>query len=222
MIRINLLPVRQARAQASSKKILVLFVVLMIMELGGLIYFQTLKDGELDAINAANTKDQTRLTKLEKETASVSDLEDRKEKLEVQKRVLDGLVDGQSGPVKMLDELSTILTPLVDPKDKLEAANRQWNPDWDPKRVWIEDFNEAHRVVTIAGIARTNEDIAEFLRRLKGSRHFVQADLNISQEITRTELNGARVMQFTITALAIYGRADVAKLAAGTLGVSKK
>ena len=140
----------------------------------------------------------------------------------IQETALDGLVEGQSGPVKMLDELSAVLTPLADPKEKLEAANRQWKPDWDPKRVWIDAFDEEDRNVKIQGHARTNDDLAELLRRLEGARHFVNTRLMVSEVTELRELNNARVVKFEIEAMAIYGAADVAKLAAGTLGMKKK
>ena len=117
----------------------------------------------------------------------------------------------------MLDELSQMLTPIEDPARKLQVRSRGWNPDWDTKRLWIDQFLEKRRKVQIVGHARSNEDLAEFLERLNSSRHFVKVRLKESTAIVRAELNDARLMKFAIDALAIYGPGDVRRLSAGTL-----
>jgi Tfp pilus assembly protein PilN len=117
----------------------------------------------------------------------------------------------------MLDELSQMLTPIEDPATKLQVRAKGWNPDWDTKRLWIDQFVEKNRRVMITGHARSNEDLAEFLERLNSSRHFVKVRLKESNATLRQELNNARLMQFSITAYVIYGPADVRRLAAGNL-----
>ena len=48
---------------------------------------------------------------------------------------------------------------------------------WDVRRLWLKSFNEHERVCEIAGEARTNEDVAEFLRRLSISELFEEVVL---------------------------------------------
>lgn len=222
MIRINLLPVREAQVRGKGKQIVTLFVMLIVFEAGALFYYQSEQEAKLRGLRASNNKVAAELKKLKEKTKAVATLEQQKAELEQQKTVLDGLIEGQSGPVRMLDELSRMLTPITEPEEKLRVQNLGWNPDWDPKRLWLESFIEENRRVKLLGVARTNEDLAEFLHRLESSKHFVEIALNFSEAIEVAELNNARLVRFDIEALAIYGPADVKKLAAGTLGGDKK
>ena len=73
----------------------------------------------------------------------------------------------------------------------------------------------------MTGHARNNEDLAEFLRRLDSSRHFVKVALRISETETIREAGDSKMVRFAIEALAIYGPADLRKLIAGELGMDK-
>lgn len=221
MIRINLLPVREAEKKKSGRQLLVLFAVLLLAEAAVLFFIQSEAQSQLTQVTTSNKTTQNKIEELKKKTSAVADLQRQQGELEQQKTVLDGLIEGQAGPVKMLDELSRIMTPIEDPQLKLEVQERGWNPDWDPRRLWIDKFVEEERRVKITGYARNNDDLGEFLRRLGSSRHFVKVQMNVSEAVTMRELNDARMMRFDIDALVIYGPADVKRLAAGELGESK-
>ncbi len=227
MIRINLLPVREAAQKKSGRQLLVLFAVLLLLQAVALIYIQSVAQDELAAVEQQNKDIKTQIEKLQEKTSAVADLQRQTAELEQQKAVLDGLIEGQAGPVKMLDELSRILTPIDkdDPESaklKLEVGQRGWNPDWDPKRLWIETFVEDQRGVKITGFARNNDDLGEFLRRLNTSRHFVRVQMNVSEAVVMRQLNDTKMVKFDVDALVIYGPADVKRLAAGELGADKK
>jgi len=218
MIRINLLPVREAEKKKSGKQILVLGLVLVLALVAVLFFIQSEADNDLAAARQRNADIKKDIEKLKKKTSAVADLQRQQAELEQQKAVLDGLIEGQTGPVKMLDELSRMVTPIEDPKLKLEVQQRGWNPDWDPRRLWIDGFVEGERAVKVQGHARTNEDLAEFLTRLGSSRHFVEIKLNVSETVQMTNSDDSKMVKFDLNALVIYGPADVKRLAAGELG----
>lgn len=220
MIRINLLPVREAEKKKSGKQILVLGLVLILAQAAVLFFIQSEANNELAAAKRNNVDLKKKIEKIQQKTKAVADLQRQQAELEQQKAVLDGLIEGQTGPVKMLDELSRMLTPLrlEDDRLKLEAQQRGWNPDWDPTRLWIDGFVEGERAVKVQGHARTNEDLAEFLTRLGTSRHFVKIKLNVSETVEMTNLDNTKMVKFDLNALVIYGPADVKRLAAGQLG----
>ena len=218
MIRINLLPVRESERQKSGRQFLLLCAILIVGEIFGLFLVQSAQEDELKALQQQNSQISRKIKRLKKKTKAVTGLKAEQKELQQQKVVLDSLIEGQSGPVKMLDELSRMLTPITDPRTKLQVQSRGWNPDWDPKRLWIDGFVENSRGVKIVGHARNNEDLAEFLERLNSSRHFVNVQLNVSTAVEIASLNKAKLVKFNITALVIYGPADVRRLAAGTLG----
>lgn len=218
--RINLLPVKEARKRESGKQFLVFFAVLLIAELGVLYYWQSETEAELARVEGQNAKIQAQLKDAEEKSAQVAKMQAEKDELENQKVVLDGLLEGQAGPVKMLDEVSVMLTPVTDPIQKLAQEKRRWNPDWDPKRLWVESFVEASRKLKIQGYARTNDDLAEFLHRLNTSKHFVEVRLNLSEMVEVSVVPGLKLVRFDVDALALYGPADVKRLAAGEIGIA--
>lgn len=215
MIRINLLPVREAKQRQSGKQMLLLAVVLIVAEVGGLFYWTSEQESELKRVKGDNDKTAARLEKLLETAEKVTEIEAEKEELLRQKNVLDGLVEAQTGPVYMLDELAFMLTPATDAKHRLLITGKGWTPDWEPKHLWIQSFDENERGVKIDGYAKSNDDVAEFLQRLNTSRHFVQVTLNFSELV---EIKGVKAVNFNIEALVLYGRADVERLAKGDLG----
>ncbi len=136
--------------------------------------------------------------------------------------MLDGLVDGQTGPVRVLAAMATILSPIEDPLDRKDKEQLGWDIDWDPKKLWIDTFSEESRHVHFYGHARTNEDLAEFLHRLETSIHYVNINLDFSELVDLQIVQEAEFVRFHIEADCIYGKTDVEKLALGTLGVKKK
>ncbi len=77
-------------------------------------------------------------------------------------------------------ELSDILTKGKGPtfnKDRYEEMLRRdpnagLNQTWEPKRAWIMSYQEKDGSVAIHGGAKSDEDVAEFLKRLKLSAFF--------------------------------------------------
>ena len=112
MIRINLLPVRQGASAQAGKQVLVIFAVLLIAEAAGLFYYQSGKDAELAVAQARNRKLSAEIKKLTTQTKKIDQLEKEAVELEQQQLVLDGLVDGQTGPVRVLAALATLLSPI--------------------------------------------------------------------------------------------------------------
>ena len=222
MIRINLLPIREAERQKSGRQFLLLALILLMGQCAFLFIVYGDTEQDLKNVKKRNSELTRTLKNLQKRTQAVTKLKAEQKELERQKTVLNGLVEGQSGPVKMLNELSMILTTIEDPKAKLRVRARGWNPDWDPKRVWVDKFEETNRKVKIKGLARSNEDVAEFLKRLNTSRHFVNVEINFSSATQVRELGDATFYQFEFAGLVIYGAADIKLLAEGKLGEMDK
>lgn len=218
--RINLLPVKEARKRESGKQFLALMGVALLILVGVMYYWQSETEAELARIEGQNNKITAQLKEAEAKSKQIALMQAEKDELEKQKVVLDGLLEGQAGPVKMLDELSVMLTPVSDPIQKLAQEKRRWNPDWDPKRLWIMSFVESSRKLKIQGYARTNDDLAEFLHRLNTSKHFVEVRLNLSEMVELSAVPGLKLVRFDVDALALYGPADVKRLAAGDIGAA--
>ena len=102
------------------------------------------------------------------------------------------LQSARTGPTATLLELAHLLTvgghgPTTD-RDKLEQMKRDnptevYNPNWDPRRLWITSYIEADRVVKMNGLARDGEDVSELERRLKLSDYFTNVRLLPGQKV---------------------------------------
>lgn len=189
MIRINLLPKTKKQAQAQSSGsgpvwagiyLLSCFVWCIALALW---YFQS--EGELETIQRANRDLDAEIADLQQRTARLEELQAQLARSIRLEEVVDELNAERTGPLRVMMELSRILSvpggPTIDP-EALERQ-RQVNPyagfreGWDVRRLWLKTFNEHERVCEIAGEARTNEDVAEFLRRLSISELFEEVVL---------------------------------------------
>ncbi|WPB79437.1 PilN domain-containing protein [Archangium violaceum] len=146
MIRINLLPVRAKVRPNAGRQVLALLAFVLVGACVGNYMWYADRAGVVDkqADGLASTK--RRIADLDKTIGEVKNINTRKTEVEKKLAVLDELRRGRSGPVRMLDALSTAL----------------------PKKVWLRTFNEERGNVKIAGSAVSHDDVAELMRNLNG------------------------------------------------------
>ena len=103
-------------------------------------------------------------------------------------------------------ELSKILSEGGGPtltQEELEALKREspllvYNPGWDVRRLWIDSFIETSRKCSVIGFGKTNEDVAEFLRRLNISKVFDKVTLQATSAAMDQRL-GQPVVRFALS-----------------------
>ena len=150
MIQINLLPVRAGKKlERGRQQLIAAAVVLLLAGLGNWLWYSK-TTGDLDTVNAQISRTNAEIADLEKKIGEVKsvkqDLKVLKEKLDI----LETLKRGRSGPVKLMDELAMVI----------------------PAKVWITDFAEASGDLSLKGEAIAYDDLSNFAKKLKGSRHF--------------------------------------------------
>src|SRR4051812_43755539 len=145
MIRINLLPMRATKKRESGRQVLVVGagVLAAALVLNGFWYLDRNSTSNQNQEKIAAT--QARVAELEKVIGEVNNINRRKREVEEKLRVLDELRRGRSGPVRMLDALSTAM----------------------PKKVWLKDFDEKANQVKLEGTAVSHDDVAELMRALQ-------------------------------------------------------
>lgn len=185
MIRINLLPVKQARKRASGQRQgLIIFLVLLV-EVVGLAGFHISKASDLEEHKRNNVEMQADIARLKKEVGDYDVVKADRDELIAQRDAIGKLQSGRTGPVYVLRELSEILTkdkgPTFSKTDYEERLKRDpnagYNPSWDPRRLWIVSWKEKERSVAIEGAAKSNDDVAEFMKRLQLSVFFSDVTL---------------------------------------------
>ena len=176
MIKINLLPVRAAKKREFGRQQLVLFVLLLVLAGIGNYFVYNRFDSQLKGLDKQITATRAEMAQLEKTIGEVKSIKEDKKALEDKLKILDTLKKGRTGPVKVLDELASIV----------------------PQKVWILDFSEQQGGVTITGQATNYEDLSTFSKKLKASTHFT----NITIKGARQRPDGT--VDWTITCNANY------------------
>lgn len=187
MIRINLLPAAKRTAVASgSAPIWGVAYLLTAFAWGMLLFFFYLNyKRTLEEQRAANTALEQEIEQAKQKSANIGDVEAKLAKSRQLEDVVGKLQSARQGPTRVLMELSQLLSegggPTVSP-ERLAALRRDnplagFNPGWDTRRLWLTSFTETDRACLIRGFGKTNEDVAEFLRRLNLSNLFEKVSL---------------------------------------------
>src|SRR3954469_2912139 len=171
MLHINLLPVRAAKKREFGRQQLVLFVLLLVLAGIGNYFVYNRFESEVRSLDKQIASTRAEIQQLEKTIGEVKSIKEDKKALEDKLRILDTLKKGRTGPVKVLDELATVI----------------------PQKVWVLDFSEQNGNVTILGQASSYEDLSTFSKKLKGSTHFT----NITIKVARQRADGT--VDWTIT-----------------------
>jgi type IV pilus assembly protein PilN len=140
-----------------------------------------------------------------------SDLEGRLEKSRRLEKVVEELERARRGPTRAVMELSKVLSspggPTINPAE-LERMREDnplagFNESWDVRRLWLTRFEEVERECKITGMGRSNEDVAEFLRRLTLSEIYESVTLQRTRA-TNDQDTGLQVVGFDITCKVRY------------------
>jgi type IV pilus assembly protein PilN len=180
MIRINLLPVKAAKRREQGQRQLLLGVIVFTLALVTVIVFHTAQASKINDMRAQNQRTSADIARLKAEIGDYELVKAQRDELIRQRDAIKRLQANRSGPVWMMRELSDILTKGKGPtfnKEQYEEAikrdpNAGFNPNWEPKRVWLLSYEEKAHQVKIKGAAKSDEDVAEFLKRLQLSAFF--------------------------------------------------
>ncbi|MDQ3033651.1 MAG: PilN domain-containing protein [Myxococcota bacterium] len=217
MIRINLLPQakRQARGAAgpgigsSGWVVAYAAAALVTCVVLALVYFS--KDSELSEQRARNAALESQIAQVTQQSANIEEVRAALQRSTELEQVVAELERARFGPTRVLMELSSILSaaggPTIDPQ-RLEQLRRGnplagFNRSWDTRRLWLTSFEESDRRVRIRGVGKTNEDVAEFLRRLTLSESFGDVHLDKTEAIEEQETH-LPLVAFELTATVRY------------------
>ena len=179
MIRINLLPFKQLQAEVARRREIiigsaVLGVTLLIL-LGSYLY----QSYQLTSLEKELAGLRTELQALNAKVKEVADLQVKIKDLRGKQKIIDDLNNKKSGPVLVMASLSMAT----------------------PTSLWLTDLREGGGEVTMNGLATDNETVANFMKSLATSRHFVNVELI---ETTQGVGPTAALKKFAIKARVVY------------------
>jgi type IV pilus assembly protein PilN len=155
MIRINLLPVRAAKKREFGRQQLILFGLILAGAVVGNYVWWKAENDNLTALNQRIASTRNEIAQLEKTIGEVKSITQDKKALEDKLKILDTLKKARTGPVKVMDELATII----------------------PQKAWIGEFSEQNGSVVMRGWAITYEDLSAFAQKLKTSKYFTNVTI---------------------------------------------
>jgi type IV pilus assembly protein PilN len=212
MIRVNLLPRRKEAKREGGRAWIGVLSVAALLLIVGIVFVHANKKEELDKQMEANRAIEASIADKKAKVANHERVKKELAEYQAREDAIAKLQAGRTGPTAMMVELSRILTPRKLPTVDAEALEklRRENPGavpsekWDPHRLWLISFRETDRNVSISGFGKTNDDVAEFLRRLTVSKFFTDVKLIRTDE--RIDKDPALGVTYTTTSFEIKAK----------------
>ncbi|MBN1944131.1 MAG: PilN domain-containing protein [Bradymonadales bacterium] len=202
MIRINLLPVRQAKKRETGRQQLVLFLFLVVLEVVVLFLIYNTKKQELTTITEEVERIRQEIRQVGELEGQIAQLDAEKAELVSVRLIMEDLQANRIGPGGVMDELKYLLNRWSSEREMAIQEARGWAVNWDPRMVWLSQVDINPSSFRLQGVARSGEDVAEFLLRLE-SRRPDRDSFFIRPEVPRYSAANdpylGQVMQFSIS-----------------------
>ena len=183
MIKINLLPREERIRRKPVDTSFILVAVCAAVLAAAMAYGWVWLSGEVGRVQATITQTQAELRKFDELAKQVEKFREEKQKLQDKIKVIETLVVAQTGPVRLLDEVSKAL----------------------PNDVWLTTVTRTGRRLEVSGIAFSPFQVADFMKNLGAAGELLQSvDLVVSES---TKVEDVPVQRFTITAEIKQGKA---------------
>lgn len=155
MIRINLLPVKELAAAVQRRRELTIGVVVLSLAALLLIaaYFQ--QTWQLSELNSELASLRNDIQLINVKVKQLGDMQNKIKELNNKYRVIADLNKKKSGPVGVMESLSSAT----------------------PSRLWLTEFKEAGGKLTIIGMAVDNQTVADFLKALAATAYYRDVEL---------------------------------------------
>ncbi len=175
MIKINLLPSKKKPPKKVSElqKQLMIGTLILVVVLAGMAFFWKLQSDKIASLEKAKAGAEARLREQDVILKEVKNVEDERKKVSEKIEIIEKLKKNQSGPVRLLDEISTAL----------------------PQGVNLASLAENNNNINIDGEAFTNEDVVRFVEHLKASRFLTDVML---LETSQAKREGIEIYRYKL------------------------
>jgi type IV pilus assembly protein PilN len=173
MIRINLLPYREAQRAQRSQLLVLAFIGVLL--LAALLYY-----GIYSIFSARVSAEQQKVrylqgvtTQLDKKIASIADLRKKRDELLSREGIITDLQDQRDMVVRLFNTLAQVT----------------------PDGIFLTKLQQTGNSIRVNGYSQTNSQVAAFMRNIEASKIFAKPELNI---ISKSKLGNEAVGQFTL------------------------
>lgn len=178
MIRINLLPHREAKRKQKQTAFVVLLALGGILGVAAVLVVSGFNASMISIQNERNQVLKSAITELDVKIASIATLKQEIEALKARQQAVEDLQGDRNQPVYLLDEL-------------VKQA---------PAGVYLKAFKQDGQRVVVNGVAQSQERVAELLRNLSGNSAWLdKPDLTEVRAATLAgSKSGKKIVEFTL------------------------
>jgi type IV pilus assembly protein PilN len=178
MIRINLLPHREAKRKQKKSAFLALMVLGGILGVAVVLAVGGYNASRISIQNERNLVLRNANAELDKKIAAIVTLKQEIEALKARQQAVEDLQGDRNQPVYLLDELV-----------------RQ-----TPTGVYLKQFKQEGQRVTLNGYAQSQERVAELLRNLSGASPWLERPelTEVKAVALAQSKTGKKVVEFTL------------------------
>ena len=178
MIRINLLPIGRRPVEERVRKEIYGFFFLVFISLIVMAYFHVGHTREIKRITTEKKNLEKDIQRYQDRQKQLDDMKKQEKMLQQKLDVIDTLMKNRDLPVRVLDELAIRI-----PSDKM----------------WIKDLSQKGGILTLVGVARGNETIAQFMEALAKSP-YIDANGVVLKQSRQVNIQGYKLKNFNLTA----------------------
>ncbi len=177
MIRVNLLPHREARRAASRRQLVFMAVMVAVVGIALAALVHGVIAGYVGVQNDRNEFLKRENAKLDKEIAEIKKLKDEIAALLARKQIIETLQNDRSRAVHLLEAL-------------VRRA---------PDGVYIKSLKQQGLRVSVSGYAQSNARVSAFMRNLQGSEVLENSATSPQLvEIKASNVNNKRLSEFNL------------------------
>lgn len=173
MIRINLLPHREARRKQQQQQFVILLLFVLVIGAASWFSVHTYLNDRLNDQLSRNKYLEEEISKLDKQIAEIKKLQEQTAALLARKKVVETLQSNRAEVVHLLDQLVRQL----------------------PDGVYLKGIKQKGNIVTITGYTQSQARVSTLMRNLESSYHLENPGL---VEIKAVTLGGQRINEFTM------------------------
>ena len=173
MIRINLLSVRAARKKEQFHAQAIVLALSVIVTLVACVAVYLALEAKIQGAQDEVSSKNAEIARLKTTIGEVGRFDQKKKELSAKLEILEKLKENRTGPVRVLDALSSSI----------------------PEKVWLESFVQAGESITIKGMGLNQEAVADFMRNLEQSPFYQNVELEV---IVQKSVGAQTLESFTV------------------------
>ena len=178
MIRINLLPIGRRPVEEKIRKEITVFFLLIFFSLSVMVYFHIDHTRTIKQITAEKKTVDSEIRRYQDRQRQLQELQEKHKLLEQKLGVIEQLKRNRDLQVRVLDQLAIIV-----PTDKM----------------WINTLTQKGNTLTLTGVARGNEVIAQFMESLEKSP-YIDANGVVLKQSRQVKIQGYKLKNFNLSA----------------------